>query len=941
MTAFPTFAEFFGALNDGKSPYLWQTQAADRIYAGDPPQGIAVPTGLGKTQIMTAWVWAFARQCHDRATGGPAQRTVHTRLHFLVDRRVVIDDVHATALGIKERIKEALESEPGGPLGIAARALVATSTPWDGLLGVVALRGGLPVRPEHTRSPFTPTIAVGTLDLVVSRLLWRGYGLSTERRPIDAALVGVDSLIVLDEAHIAAQSLHTLRTLVEHRDHLDSGCLPKLSLVVMSATLPPGSIPGAITFDPDAEVAAHPNLQERLLKRRTTTIDVDWLVYPETGTPAARKKLAVEDLVGVMADHVVKSLTGPGTATVAFVNTVEHAHRLGADLGNRLDGTDTTVVVLHGGAPAPVTEQRLKAIEAFQNAAPAAVRAAAVQTVVVATQTLEVGADLDFDHAVIECPSLDALVQRIGRVNRGGKRTGATVRVVARRGDPAPVYGTTVIEQTGAIVESTATIGALDKVVADGLPPAAVRAREQVLTLDRPTFDDYTFTRGLSGEPAVGSWIRAKDSPFRVQVVWREALAAIPLEAYERYAREVPARGWESWSIRPDLLAAALKTPMSAEKNKDVGVVVITPGPEQDRVRSFAGKAAYPDMVAALTPSATVYVATPLGGVEDYQDSGVDLSGFRLTGEEPVVVVVADDPRRTSGVVTLPGGAPDLALPESEIDALVRAALCAGTAAPTKTEDGSLAQRAAALLTGQVDHVAHAERQIVTPVVGGQVWFVTSLKPHTESVADGCLTLSGHLKDVGEKAADWARTLGFDAPTVQALQLAGTRHDLGKKLTEFQTSLRYELVGRDLVLHRGDEAVRAKSTLPRWRMAEANRLARVPDGFRHEALSVALSDELGYPGGVDRALVRHLIGSHHGHGRGMFQVHGDAGRVASYQVEDHTVHTANDLQAGLSNEWATQFHDLNVTYGAYGLAFLETVLRLADWSASAGDGSPS
>lgn len=960
MTEFPTFTEFFGALNPGPTPgsrltpYLWQTQAAERLYAGDPLDAITVPTGLGKTQILAAWLWAFARQRHEIADHTRTRRTVPTRLHFLVDRRVVVDDVYDTAM----RFKKAIEHVTDPTLQVVAQALEATRTPprsllettsADGLVGVVALRGGLssregqPVQPEHTTFPFAPTIAVGTLDLVVSRLLWRGYGVSTGRRPIDAALVGADSLIVLDEAHIAAQSLHTLRTLVRHQDQLNAGDLPRLSLVVMSATLPPSRAQAAITFDPVAEAAQHPALDKQLRNRQATTIGLTWLTYPSTpGKPAtvAARKQSVKDLVDAMADRVVGAQARPGKATVAFVNTVEHAHQLGATLDDRLNGTGTRVVVLHGGAPAPVTADRLRHVRPFHNNALPKDRDEAPRTVVVTTQTLEVGADLDFDHAVIECPSIDALVQRIGRVNRSGKRTGATVQVVARHGDPTPVYGTQVIEATGTIVADTPTVEALDKLVALGLPTAAVRAPEPVLTLDRPTFDDYTFTRGLSGEPDVGSWIRAKDSPYRVQVVWRDALAAIPLEEYERYAREVPARGWETWSIRPDLLAAALKIPMSAEPNEDIGVVVVRPGPAQDHIRAFTGKAEYPDLVAALTPGATVYVATPLGGLPDYRDSGLDLSGFRLPDDEPVTVVVTQNPHNALGVVTLPAGAVDDGLPESEMSDLVRDAIRQAVTS-TPAAGTPLAVEAGALLADQVTHVGQAERQVVTPLVGGLVWLVTSMKAREQCVAHGDLGLSVHLQDVGNRAAAWARTLGLDHTTTQALQLAGSRHDLGKNLAELQASLRYELVGRDLVRPRGDETIRAKSTLPRWRRAEASRLARVPDGFRHEALSVALSDELDYPDGVDRALVRHLIGSHHGHGRGMFHLHQDANRSVSYQIEGRTVQARNGLQAELSNDWSTQFHDLNVTYGAYGLALLEAILRLADWSVSSENESAS
>src|SRR5581483_5926578 len=69
---------------------------------------------------------------------------------------------------------------------------------------------------------------------------------------------------------------------------------------------------------------------------------------------------------------------------------------------------------------------------------------------VVATQCLEVGADLDFHALVSECASLDALRQRFGRLNRMAARNFAPGCIVIRAdqvdlkdklSEQDPVYG--------------------------------------------------------------------------------------------------------------------------------------------------------------------------------------------------------------------------------------------------------------------------------------------------------------------------------------------------------------------------------------------------------------------------------------------------------------------------------------------------------------------
>ena len=65
------------------------------------------------------------------------------------------------------------------------------------------LRGQLADNREWSRDPSRPAIIIGTVDLIGSALLFSGYRSSYKRRPLEAGLLGQDSLLVLDEAHLS------------------------------------------------------------------------------------------------------------------------------------------------------------------------------------------------------------------------------------------------------------------------------------------------------------------------------------------------------------------------------------------------------------------------------------------------------------------------------------------------------------------------------------------------------------------------------------------------------------------------------------------------------------------------------------------------------------------------------------------------------------------
>jgi CRISPR-associated endonuclease/helicase Cas3 len=68
--------------------------------------------------------------------------------------------------------------------------------------------------------------------------------------------------------------------------------------------------------------------------------------------------------------------------------------------------------------------------------------------ILIATQVVEVSLDIDFDCGYVEPAPIDALTQRMGRVNRCGSRPPAAVSIFRQSLGTFPIYGDTLTERT-------------------------------------------------------------------------------------------------------------------------------------------------------------------------------------------------------------------------------------------------------------------------------------------------------------------------------------------------------------------------------------------------------------------------------------------------------------------------------------------------------------
>ncbi|MFN3974976.1 MAG: type I-U CRISPR-associated helicase/endonuclease Cas3 [Dehalococcoidia bacterium] len=210
-SALDLFDQAFLALTS-YSPFRWQRRLFEQLYAGNIPHFCNLPTGLGKTSVIPIWLIALALQAKKGATALPR------RIIYIVNRRTVVDQATSVVQEMRRRL-----NEPEHPcwsdykdvltmLGQALRSLASTQDP---VLAISTLRGELADNEEWKADPSKPAIIIGTIDMVGSKLLFSGYGDGRYWRAQHAGLVGQDSLIVHDEAHLTPAFSDLLHRLVE------------------------------------------------------------------------------------------------------------------------------------------------------------------------------------------------------------------------------------------------------------------------------------------------------------------------------------------------------------------------------------------------------------------------------------------------------------------------------------------------------------------------------------------------------------------------------------------------------------------------------------------------------------------------------------------------------------------------------------------------------
>ncbi len=440
----PTFEEFFAEINDGRQPFPWQVVVAEDIRTGNAPDWITQPTGLGKSAVIDAWVYALAASIDELGTA----RLVPTRLIFVVNRRGIVDDAHLRAERIANQLAVELEaskrssSQTTRPSSLwVAQQLLSAGYRLDVPLQVVRMRGGVTWDWRWLRQPDQPAVVSATVDQFGSRLLFRGYGVGDRFKSLDAALVGVDSLIVLDEAHLSEPLVETVNAVRRYQHQPSEFPMGRtLSACIRMTATPPASVSTderLVGFGPAD--AAHPIAGLRInSEKHLRLIEVE---SDRKSANDAVAEVAVKTVEAMLA-RLPQEKDSDSTALI-IMNTVAMARHVFSQLREVVE-VDSALII---GSSRSFERERADQLWRVRMSAGRNRQPSQRPFVLVATQTVEVGADIDADALVTEACSFDALVQRLGRLDRLGlfterfRKVDAAILWNAHRHDPAAPSG--------------------------------------------------------------------------------------------------------------------------------------------------------------------------------------------------------------------------------------------------------------------------------------------------------------------------------------------------------------------------------------------------------------------------------------------------------------------------------------------------------------------
>jgi len=851
---------------NGHPPYQWQIDLFHEWRDGNF-RPIAIPTGLGKTSVIMVWLLALASQAAD----GLASVRLPRRLVYVVDRRTVVDQSTEVAEGLLHW----LDTNPEHPVTLALQSLSSdTHLHCRQPLAISTLRGERADNGDWKRDPARPAVIIGTVYKIGSRLLFWGDGDGRTRRSLHAGLLGQDTLLVHDEAHLSPAFGQLIRRVSQIQREYPQ--LKPFQCIELTAT--PSTEDAEALRLPEADRSNRVVLQRLCADKTLLLRKLDDDIKP------AEKRAAI-------VEHAL-SYADQRKTIIVYVTSPDDASSIARELQRSAKQCETRLLTgtLRGHERDALTQSNL--FRQFMRTAPVE------RTVyLVSTSAGEVGVDMDGDAAIFDLCMLDSFIQRAGRVNRsGGPGRHASITLVYsasdftkfKKGKP-PEISDPRRQQTLRLLQLLPSKGdgfdaspeALGQLVDHSDYREASAPLPRMRQLEPYLLDTWAMTEPKPRiGPEVSPWLRGITDydPPQTTLVWRDIpdfgednnscarwLSAYPIRAAEKATLQTDRaqKYLEELAKRLESTGTSMLIPLVTQR-ADVELLAL------DKVRTRIAEA------TVILPTCWGGLSSP--GIPDASSRGpvtdvADEPGVR----ERWTLACSDDVwSSTHGEQSVELGAVSFDYAVKELEQVRDLRIVWMDIRYSNLDDNAHVSSAQLYL---------ALRRPAFPDDG-------------EFGAQAAKTqlLGKHLDLVGKSAHAIAQALGLSGPLCNQLAAAGAAHDRGKARPWWQ-----------LAAGNFTDEVLAKCY---GRRAQWRRLR----GYRHEFGSLLdLLDE-----GVDDDLVLHLVASHHGRSRPGFD----------RRAFDNNHSLAMNEKA--SYESQLRFDQLQRRYGWWGLAYLEALVKCAD-----------
>lgn len=492
----------------GFAPYPWQEQLFLQIVNGSWPASVPAPTGSGKTAVMYVWALAYAwSRIHPES-----KLSVPRRLVWVVNNRVVVDQSTDEAKRLSESLLQLPQDDP-----VRAELQNLVFSP---------LRGQRAENREWRHDPTRPAIIVGTVDLIGSNLLFRGYRERRYWRPAAAALLAVDALIVNDEAHLTP-AFRQLLSKIETIGPASQIPAKTFRVLFLTATERGPSATRLFSHDFHTDAAKNSHFGQIFnAEKALRIIDID------------ERKIDAEMFQAAIAEpHAPR--------TIIFVERPERALQLAQKIEKEVGSHRVELLTgtMRGFERDQLVETKdTRAYGAFTNKEPPA-----EPVFLVATAAAEVGANITSARLITALVPSERLAQRFGRLNRFGTDEGAEAILLAGKApDPELQETLTYLESLPMLKNGLRDISC-SALMNDPAPPSSMTplpATVDLNGLESRLLDLWAQTTYPDRHvPEVKKWLHGKqEEDAWTEVAWREhtgLLAAAIDKGYRERVEEV------------------------------------------------------------------------------------------------------------------------------------------------------------------------------------------------------------------------------------------------------------------------------------------------------------------------------------------------------------------------------------------------------------------